>query len=372
MNINIVSGFDPAIQRASGIKSYVLALARQLIKLEQNVTVLGLGSGISEIDGVRFVPVTQNVRNSAFFILAVGRYLSHERSLDGVVHAQRPDDLVPFHLQAGHLPKVVTLHGVHGVHVAARRGSVAASVYHLAEHYSLTHTDSILCVSADTFAHFRSEYPEIVPRLTRMPAGIDMDLFSLHDKSKARERAGLPPNGKTILFVGRFEPEKNPTVVVEEFLRIREHHADLDLVMVGNGQFGPALREHAATGQIGIRILDPMSQEELTWFLSAADVLAVASRHEGLPTVALEALACGIPVVGTKVGILPDVVKEGINGYLTDSLNGLGESLERALYQTDWSQEKCRDSVKQFGWDSVAPAILEIYRQAVKDSPEGR
>ena len=164
MKINLVSGFDPTIQRASGIRSYVLSLARQFAKLGQEVNVYCLGSGAWEDGGVRFVPVTRSVRNSAFFILALGRFLSQDRGLEGIVHAQRPDDLVPFHLQMDILPKVVTLHGVHGVHVAARRGLVAASVYNLAEQYSLLHTDSILCVSDDTYDHFKKEYPELVPR----------------------------------------------------------------------------------------------------------------------------------------------------------------------------------------------------------------
>jgi len=367
----LVSGFNPSVARASGIKAYVMALSRELVRLGQDVSLLGVGSEPAEIEGMDFIPVVDSIQSSFDFVRALNRYVRNNQGLEGLVHAQRPDDLVPFHRKAKRLPKVVTLHGVHSIHVRARRGALAAWAYRRAERYSLARTAAAICVSKDTLGYFRSRYPRLMPAFKMIPAGIDLSLFIPHDKAKVREEIGIAPNCKLVTFVGRFEPEKNPGLILNEYLSLHGRHSDAHLAMIGNGQLADDLRDLSRTVKGLVDIIDPMPQEGLARFLSASNVIVVASRHEGLPTVALEALACGTPVVGTRVGILPDVIKNGSNGYVVDSLGELGRYVEKALYQTDWEVDKCRESVREFGWDRVAPAILDTYRSARKQGQGG-
>lgn len=364
MRVILVSGFDPTVTRASGIRAYVMALARELVALKQEVTLLGVGSESTELAGVEFTPVVGSIRSSPDFVRALRRFLKRNRGLQGVIHAQRPDDLLAFHSRTPDLPKTVTLHGIHGVHVRARRGAVAGWLYGLAERYSLARTDAALCVSRDTLNHFENRYRKISSIFHMVPAGIDLAMFDLRDRTRARERLGLAPEGKLISYVGRFEPEKNPASILRGYLSIRKTHQDARLAMIGNGRLAGDLRTLAGDSEGSVLILDPMPQDQLGLYLCASDVLVVASRHEGLPTVALESLGCGTPVVGTRVGILPEIIKEGVNGYLVNSAQELGISLEKALYQTEWNATICRESVRGFGWDRVAPAIIDNYRQA--------
>jgi len=204
-----------------------------------------------------------------------------------------------------------------------------------------------------------------------IPAGIDLSLFAPYDKAKARVEMGIALDCKLVTFVGRFEPEKNPGLILNEYLSLQGRHPDARLAMIGNGQLADSLRDLSRSVKGLVDIIDPMPQEKLARFLSASDVIVVASRHEGLPTVALEALACGAPVVGTRVGILPDVIKNGSNGYLVDSPREFGRFVEKALYQTNWEIDECRGSVREFGWDRVAPAILDTYRSSRKPGQGG-
>jgi len=261
------------------------------------------------------------------------------------------------------LPKVVTLHGVHGVHVAARRGPAAAALYRLAERYSLRRTDAILCVSPATLNHFQHCYPHLAGRLRMIPAGIDTRIFKVQNTQAARRLLGFPEDGKLIAFVGRFEPEKRPDWVLDEFRSLRRSHSDVRLVMIGEGSMAGALRGKLSTSGDPVSLQSSVPQDVLARYLGASDLLVVASRHEGLPTVALEAMACGTPVVAWPVGILPDIVKSRVNGFIAHSEHEFRALIEEALYETSWMREQCGASVAMFGWEKIAPAILEVYRE---------
>ncbi len=363
MKTLLVAGFDPSVPSVSGVQSYVQSLATELSKLGEDVTVLGIGSTSRAMGDVDFRPVAPHVRNSFEFISSVDRYLRGTREMWNLVHAQRPDDLVPFHLRQRKATKVVTLHGVHGLHVTSKRGSAVGFSYHLAERLSLRWTDAIICVSLDTSKWFRGRYPGFSSRFRTIPAGIDLVAFAPRPRNEARERLKFPKEGKLVAFVGRFEPEKDPVCALETFKTLRSRHEDLRMVMVGDGQLKGDLLNRTKDCGGTVTFRGPMPHEELGWVLSAADVLLVSSRHEGLPTVALESLACGTPVVGTTVGILPDLIRSGMNGYLVPSPNDLEASLEGALYETEWHSADCRSTVEAFGWDHQARAVLEVYHE---------
>lgn len=363
MRIHLVGSLNPAVTVPSGVRSYVLALASGLSRLGQDVRVLGVGPQVAETEEFEFVPITEHAVSSAQFVLALARYLRRAEKLEGIVHGGRPDDLVPFHIEAGHLATVLTLHGAHSVHVRAKRGALFAAAYRLAERYSLDRARAILCVSPGTHAYFSKKYPRVASRLRIIPAGVDMTLFRVRSKEEARHRVGLDPSAKYLAFVGRFEPEKDPIRILTEFVKLRTRHPDAKLLLIGNGRLENELKTMAVAHQDCVAILRTMPQDQLAAILAASDALVVASRDEGLPTVAFEALACGTPIVGTRVGILPEVIRPGTNGYLVDSPTELHPFMEKALYGTSWVEEVCRASVREFGWDRIAPEILEVYRE---------
>ena len=362
LRVNLVAAVNPEGSASSGVRSYVFTLARELVSLGAEVCVLGYGPRVKYERTFEFISVTSKVSRAYEYTFALARFLKRTHVLEGLVHGNRPDDMLPFHLKAPFLPSVLTMHGVHGLHVRAKHGRLRATAYSIAEKRSLNHVRAVICVSRDTFLYYSHRYPRFAGKMQVIPAGVDMKLFRLRSREEARARLRLPEGNRIAAFIGRLEPEKDPMRVVRDFLSLSEAHRDVGLVIVGAGSLAAEIRRVAGRDSGRIRLLDPMPQEELAWLLSAADLLVVASRSEGLPTVAIEALASGIPVVATPVGILPQVLNAGTNGFLLGGSSQLGPLMEKALFEVNWSGEACRASVSTFGWDCIAPAILEVYR----------
>ena len=247
MKVNLVAAVNPSGPAASGVRSYVFTLARELTSKGVDVMVIGHGPSATKYEAFDFVSVAERIGSASEFILALALFLKRTSRLEGVVHANRPDDLVPFHLESPRLPAVLTLHGVHGFHIRARRGPVPAAAYQLAERYSLVRARAILCVSPDTLAYFRDMYPFLEDKFRMVPSGVDMDLFRIRSRAEARATFQLPQEHKLVAFIGRFEPEKNPIHVAQEFLALNQQHSDARLVMVGAGSLAEDLRRIAAS-----------------------------------------------------------------------------------------------------------------------------
>jgi glycosyltransferase involved in cell wall biosynthesis len=177
--------------------------------------------------------------------------------------------------------------------------------------------------------------------------GIDREKFQPRDRAEACRQLGIDPKLRRVLYVGNLLPVKGPTVLA----RAAEQVKDIEVVFVGSGL------EKIATGRsIGAR-----PHEEIPLWMNASDVLCLPSLNEGLPNVALEAMACGLPVVASRVGGVPEIVREGVNGFLvppSDS-KALAEALRRAL-DTKWDHEAIRASVSQFDWDVNARALFGV------------
>lgn len=166
-------------------------------------------------------------------------------------------------------------------------------------------------------------------RIEIVPLGVDHAFFSPGDRRMARRALGLDDlSGPLLLFVGRIQPLKGADVAVRSLAALHSAgHKDARLVVVG-GPSGPhgdeelkALHELAASLSLADQVLflPPQPHELLSIFYRACDCCVVPSRSESFGLVALEAAACGAPVVASAVGGLTTLVEDGRNGYLVES-----------------------------------------------------
>lgn len=217
-------------------------------------------------------------------------------------------------------------------------------------------------------------------RTVTIPPGVDTDRFRPGDRAGARAALGLPADAVVLAFVGRIQPLKAPDVLLRaaaELLARTPSLRDRLVVLVAGGPSGSGLAEptslHELAAELGIaevvRFLPPRGGDELVTVYRAADVVAVPSHNESFGLVALEAQACGTPVVATRVGGLPVAVAEGRSGLLvtghdiSDWADALGE-LAFDPARRERMAGVAAGHAHRFSWDRTTDALLDAYDEA--------
>ena len=225
------------------------------------------------------------------------------------------------------------------------------------ERWFLDHADAVLVPSEATATHLTENVGVSTP-VTVIPNGIDLTRFRPVDTGAFRERHGLDDADTLVGYTGRHGYEKRLEAVVDAA-------AELDVTVVFGGD-GPArddLERRAADRGVDARFLGFLDREELPAFYSALDTFVFPSPVETQGLVALEANACGTPVVGADEGALATTVEDGVTGYHfeTGNVASCRESIRRALAERESLRETCLDSRERHGVDRSVDRLAAVY-----------
>ena len=180
-------------------------------------------------------------------------------------------------------------------------------------------------------------------RFVVVPNAVDVGLIGRYRRDFRRESAraahGIRPDDRLIVCVGAIIPRKGQAVLARALTLLAEEHPKARVVMVGDlgGAYSAALHGYVASAGLGERLVTlPYSGDVLEWY-GMADVVACPSDNESLPTVVLEAMAMGVPVVASRIFGIPDVITDGATGYLCEpsDVASLADALRRALDAPD-------------------------------------
>jgi len=216
-------------------------------------------------------------------------------------------------------------------------------------------------------------------RTVTIPPGVDLGRFRPGSRAAARAVLGLPSDAVVLAFVGRIQPLKGPDVLLRaaaELVRRDPAVRERLVVLVAGGPSGSGLAEptalHELATTLGIspntRFLPPQGAG-LVDVYRAADVVAVPSHNESFGLVALEAQACGTPVVAARVGGLPVAVADGASGLLVPGHRAeqWADALVAALGRRDELGTGAVAHARAFSWDRTADALLATYAGAAAE-----
>ena len=208
-------------------------------------------------------------------------------------------------------------------------------------------------------------------RIFVAPPGVDLDRFVPGDRKAAKLRFGFSDE-PLVVFVGRLQAFKGTEIAVDAMAHLKAMVPDAQLAIVGGdsprGSFGERMRLRMAARRLGVsdrlRFMQPVDHSELPELYRAADVVIVPSASESFGLVALEASACGTPVVATAVGGLRMIVRDGESGYLVPRRDpaSFAAALSRVLADPGAQHRLGTNAVKlahRFPWARTTDGILD-------------
>ena len=192
--------------------------------------------------------------------------------------------------------------------------------------------------------------------------------FGVFDKNLCRKSLGLKNDSRIILYIGAMRMVKGTDVGVKAFIKLIQKQNKIMFVLIGDGDLRPDLENVVEQAELSNNVffLGRKNNNELAIYLNAADLLVVPSRNEGRPVVILESLACGTPVVATRVGGIPELISDEHLGILVEPENpdALATGISEGLRRT-WNRELLHQHAQQFTWENIAPKIYKIYSEMV-------
>ena len=367
MRLTIVSGKNPFSAEPSGTLTYISGLIGALSDKRIDIVVIGteIDDAVQREYNIHCIPIKmKNVTSISFLTKLMFKAPFLKLPKDSIIHGHRPDFMLPFVLFWRKNPKVCTLHGIPAVGIKTRKSYIIWRIYNFIERLTVGRIDKFIAVDQQTKHHYSKKRPALGDKIEVIPIGIDIKMFKPLDQRKMREKYGFNQEEKIILYIGRFSVEKGLDLLLKAFKDIKSEMSEAHLILLGEGLEEKRLRKIVETQGIeAVTFMNPVKHEKIPEIINCADVLALCSSYEGMPTVVLEALACGVPVVSTDVGDVKKVVNTK-TGYLIKDVDLY--SIKHAILKVikngkDNYSDNCLTAVMQYSWENISLKITEIY-----------
>jgi glycosyltransferase involved in cell wall biosynthesis len=331
-------------QSAAGIARYARGLTAAL-RERDDLRVIELGGGDVVPRGTlrkKFVTARQDFLWYPWLARSKARSVSAD-----VYHSPLPRGP----LTRGHPPFVVTVHDLAQIHYAETTTRWSRMYAAVTLRRVIDAADRIIVPSLDTAADISSSLKISPERIRVVMPGVDPIFLRALPSQPVVARP-------YVLFVGTPEPRKNLPRLIEAMRLLRARGFAERLVIAGSGGWGNVSLESENVDQLG-----RVSDEQLAALYAHASCLAIPSLHEGFGLPAIEAMACGIPVVAGRSGALPEIT--GGAAVLVDPLSSasIADGIEQTIKDRDPLIARGRVRVTSFGWKRAAAETAAIYHE---------
>jgi len=321
------------------------------------------------------IPELGKYLNSMQASRSLAQFLRHRRERFDLIHAHFAYTAGFAAVRAGKrfdLPVIVATYGS-DINFYTRRNlkNLAAALFTI---WGLQHATAITALSNDLAAKIAA-LGVSGPKITVIPLGIQETIFFPRgEKSMLRRQLQLPDDGRLFLFVGNWVPVKGLTFLFEALAQVYRKFPAARLVMIGHGKLEPLLKQQTQHLRIEKQIIwaGPKPHAEIPLWMSAADFLVLPSLSEGYGLVVLEALACGIPVIASHVGGIPEILLSNDLGMLVPPRDS--EALTRAMLNAidkKWETKKLVEYAHTRTWSAQTQKLLQVYQNVLEQRAEG-
>jgi len=189
--------------------------------------------------------------------------------------------------------------------------------------------------------------------------GVDLQRFHLIERGEARRQLAIPEGARVLLSVGSLVPVKSQILLIAAFAEIANRHPDMLLYIVGEGPERSRLEADIRARKLEKRLFLPGAQpnQSLALWFNAADLSCLASSREGWPNVISESIACGTPVVATRVGGVPEIITSPDLGIMVEpNAHALAEGIDTALTR-NWDRQALLRTAESRTWAVVAEEV---------------
>lgn len=256
--------------------------------------------------------------------------------------------------------------------------------------------DKIISTSDSEKKQMIRHYGASAKKIQVIPAGVNLQRFKPVDKNYSLRKIGYSTKDKIILFVGRIEKRKGIDTLIKAIPKTIKgllscgEGKNLKLIIVGGNPLKRKMIEEeikeferlkTIVKKLSLRnivkFVGGQPQDKLKYFYSAADIVSIPSYYEPFGMVTIEAMACGTPVIGSRVGGIQTTIKNGKNGYLVPAKNpeALADKLIKVLADEKLQKQLGQTAIDiinhRYTWKVIARDVSDLYKKIIKDGPNG-
>jgi glycosyltransferase involved in cell wall biosynthesis len=261
------------------------------------------------------------------------------------------------------VPNVITAHGYDIYDLPSRNDSMKKTVSE-----ALNNADRVITVSHKNVEHIAQldiEKPVIV-----IPNGYKEGLFRYLPEAQESiyDDWGISKDTRMLISVGNLEEIKGHMFLVEALSYVQDEYDDVSCYIIGGGPQRALLQKRIDSLQLDsiCNLVGARPHQEIPLWMNSSDLIVLPSLNEGNPTVMFEAMACGKPLIGTRVGGIPEVINSQEYGLLCEpgSVEELASVIVKGL-EKDWNAQAILEYARAFTWQQIAERIWKVQQELI-------